>query len=75
MSETVFLDLKWHFIVTAEFLLHLISGYLLGLRKSSSKDSELNTQTPTTRRLPHAVPGGVIAIKNGDVRKIEVIAD
>jgi len=60
--------------VTVEVLLHLISEYLLGLRKSS-KDFELNTQIPTTRRLPHAVPRGVIAIKNGDVREIEVIAD
>lgn len=61
--------------MTVEFLLHLIPGYPLGLRKSTSKDFELNTQTPTTRRLPHAVPRGVIAIKNGDVREIEVIVD
>ena len=60
--------------MTIEFLLHLISRYLLGLRKSISKDFELNTQTPpTTRRLPHAVSKSVIAIKNSDVREIEVI--
>lgn len=61
--------------MTVEFLLHLISGYLLGLKKSSSKDFELNTQTPITCRLPYAMPRGVIAIKNDDVREIEVIAD
>lgn len=62
--------------MTVKFLLHLILEYLLGPWKSSREDFELDTQTHEQHaRLPHAVPRGVIAIKNGDVREIEVVVD